>query len=338
MRAGVLATVVVAALAFALPAHASGPPTAWDGTNPFNCTLQQAGFGATVPDPGADPYCVDFDKRRQNISELGVADFLLNEPARVAAAVPKCFYFQSDHWRGSIVQNDGSTKTYEWDGHYFFDKARGEGGVWVTNFNLNGKTYDPSSMPGIPPDWSRYFGPGTGGVITHNQIPGDPNCAARLNQQPPVYAQSSGRTFAPPAGAPPAPCGPATGAVSAGRLGPATIGDADEQLRESLGDPIESANGVTRFCTPGRGKLVVLSRHGKAALILATGPGFTSGTRAKSLRRARTAARLGGGTRVANANGVLYGVRGGAVRFVAVYDRTAFRTSKRLAAALRLTR
>ena len=41
---------------------------------------------------------------------------------------------------------------------------------------------------------------------------------------------------------------------------------------------------------------------------------------------------------MASAGGVLFGVRGGAVRFVAVYDRTAFRTSMRLAAALRLTR
>ena len=147
----------------ALPAHALAPPTAWDGTNPFACTLQQAGFGATGPDPGADPYCIDFDKRRQNIAELGVVDFLANEPARTAAAVPKCFYFQADHWRGSVIQDDGSTKTYEWDGHYFFDKARAEGGVYVTNFNLNGHTADPSALPGLPPDWSRYSAPAPAG-------------------------------------------------------------------------------------------------------------------------------------------------------------------------------
>jgi hypothetical protein len=41
---------------------------------------------------------------------------------------------------------------------------------------------------------------------------------------------------------------------------------------------------------------------------------------------------------VASAGGVLYGLRGGAVRFVAVYDRAAFRTPARLAAALRRTR
>ena len=125
-------------------------PTGWNGDNPFTCELQNVGFGTAYPHPEADPFCVEFDKRRQNVSELGVVDFLSQEPARVAAASPKCFYFQSDHWRGSLVQDDPSTKTYEWDGHYFFDKARGEGGVWVSNFNFNGRTFDPSSLPGVP--------------------------------------------------------------------------------------------------------------------------------------------------------------------------------------------
>ena len=78
-------------------------------------------------------------------------------------------------------------------------------------------------------------------------------------------------------------------------------------------------------------------------LVLASSSGFRTArclgpcTSARALRRARAARRLGG-TRVASAGGVLYGVRGKAVRFVAVYDRTAYRTRARLAAALRLTR
>src|SRR5690348_2990152 len=71
-------------------ARAVSPPTPWDGSNPFDCTIQDAGQGTTVPDPGADPYCVRFDKTNQNITELGLVDFLSKEPARVAAAVPKC--------------------------------------------------------------------------------------------------------------------------------------------------------------------------------------------------------------------------------------------------------
>lgn len=173
-----------ALLALLVPASADAlaPPTGWDGQNPFHCELQQVGTGTAFPHPEADPFCVEFDKTHQNVTQLGVVDFLSNEPARVAAAVPKCFYFQSDHWRGSVVQDDQSTVLYEWDGHYFFDKAKGEGGAWVTNFKVNGQTGDPSTVPGMPPDFARFMGPGTGGVITRNSVPADPRCAAQAHQ------------------------------------------------------------------------------------------------------------------------------------------------------------
>jgi hypothetical protein len=343
MRAGVLVAAVASVLSLvAVPATGAAPPTGWDGSNPFNCTLQQAGLGPTGPDPGADPYCIDFDKRHQNVTELGVVDFLSHEPARVAAASPKCFYFQSDHWRGSIVESDGSTKTYEWDGHYFFDKARSEGGAWVTNFNVNGHTGDPSAMPGMPQDWARYFGPGTGGVITHNEVPADPSCVAKAGQGS-VYTQGARREFLPPVSAPPAQCGPASGEVGPGRLGPVHVRDTDDVVRVLLGDPVRVVRSVLRFCSTAAGKLVVAERRSRATLILASGAGFRTragigpGSRVRALRHARLAARLGA-TRVVRARGVLFGVRGRSVRFVAVYDRAAYRTPRALAAALRLTR
>lgn len=166
----------MALLALPSSAHALAPPEPWDGANPFGCRLQWAGFGALGPNPLADPYCVEFDKRRQNVTQLGVVDFILKEPARVAAALGKCRYFQADHWRGSIVQEDGRTKTYEWDGRYFFDRARSEGGVYVENFNVNGVTANPSALPGFPPEWKPFFGPGEGGVRTRNDLPVDPTC------------------------------------------------------------------------------------------------------------------------------------------------------------------
>jgi hypothetical protein len=46
--------------------------------------------------------------------------------------VPKCFSYQEDHWRGSVIQSDQSTVVYEFIGHYFFDKATEDGGVWRT--------------------------------------------------------------------------------------------------------------------------------------------------------------------------------------------------------------
>jgi hypothetical protein len=129
-----------------------------------------------VPDPGADPYCVYFDKTRQNVTGLGLLRFLEREPARTAAAVPKCFYFQEDHWRGSVVQSDGRTVLWEWVGHYFFNKATGDGGAWVTGFRLAG----------------HLVGPGTGGAITHDEVPVSRRCAAYARKHPNrVYANPS---------------------------------------------------------------------------------------------------------------------------------------------------
>lgn len=238
--------LVLAALA--LLAASPGEPTGWGGENPFSCVLQQAGLEAEVPDPGADPYCVEFDKTRQNVTELGVVDFLSKEPARVAAASDKCFYFQSDHWRGSVVQDDGSTKTYEWDGHYFYDKATGDGGAWVTNFNVNGRTQDPSQVPGMPPEYARHMGPGTGGVITRNQVEADPACAARASAEPErVYSRPPGT---------PAPGDP-RGCVDASGFAGIRLGMRDGDVRAKLGDPAVMRRGIKRWCAIGGGELLV---------------------------------------------------------------------------------
>lgn len=175
--ASLLVTAVAAAAGLAAtPAGALAPPSPWTGHNPFHCRIQNAGTGSTVPHPGADPLCVRYDKTHQNLTQLGLLRFLLLEPARVALAVPKCSYFQEDHWRGSLVQNDGRTVLYDFVGHYFFDKASGDGGVWVKHFTAAGHTFDPRTLPGFPRQYDKYFGPGTGGAITHDAVAADPSC------------------------------------------------------------------------------------------------------------------------------------------------------------------
>jgi hypothetical protein len=37
-------------------------------------------------------------------------------------------------------------------------------------------------LPGFPPQWDPYFGPGTGGVITHDDVPADPSCEAQASR------------------------------------------------------------------------------------------------------------------------------------------------------------
>jgi hypothetical protein len=185
------------ALLCALPAAAQAdspygqaqPYAPWDGTNPFNCTLQNAGTGTTVPDPNADPYCVEFDKTQQNVTGFGIFDFLANEPARFAAAGPKCFYYQSDHWTGSIMQGT-SPEFWHWDGQYFFDKAFGVGGVNVQSFRIGGQPASPSAYGEVPPEFAPYMDQGGGGSYIISNEPADPNCAARVDtpeEQAQVY-------------------------------------------------------------------------------------------------------------------------------------------------------
>jgi hypothetical protein len=165
---------------FLLASTAVAAPIApYDGSNPFRCKVQNVGTGTDFPDPGADPFCVEFDKTNQNVTDFGIVDFLLNEPARVAAAVPKCFYHQTDHWTGSIVQG-GAPVLWHWDGSYFFDKARGMGGVHVENFTVAGLPADPRALPGFPPEYAAYFAPGGGGAYT-DTVASEPDCAAKVD-------------------------------------------------------------------------------------------------------------------------------------------------------------
>src|SRR3954454_22564510 len=334
---------ILAAFIAAVPSTAAAQgPEGWDGTNPFVCTLQQVGTGTDFPQPGADPFCVEFDKRHQNVDKLGVVDFLSKEPARVAAASDKCFYFQSDHWRGSVVQSDGSTKTYEWDGHYFFDKARAEGGAWVTNFNINGQTSDPSQIPGMPAEFARYLGPGTGGVITRNDIPADPSCIEKAKQQSP-YAKPRVENRK-------------GGCLAPGAALPVTLGETGARVREALGEPVRVHRGFLRYCVAGGGKLLVgqpgdrsggaraVDDAAPAVMVLATHPAFAvhglhRGDPPRALRAPAPQRRLlfrQGATRVYRVGiGELAGLRDGRVRFVAVYDRRAIVSARALRAWLR---
>jgi hypothetical protein len=347
-----LLIALLAALAAASPALAAGPEP-WNGDNPFVCELQPAGFEATGKDPKADPYCVDFNKTRQNVTELGVVEFVSLEPARVAAATDKCFYFQSDHWRGSIVQDDGSTKTYEWDGHYFFDKARGEGGAWVTNFNVNGQTGDPTAIPGFPADYAQYFGPGTGGVRAVNgSIDADPACAARAKKEPEkIYAASARRPGEQKgfATAPEACRAPAGGRVTSRSLGPVRLRDTEAQVRSAIGPPAEIRRGFLRYCDRGaflvgqRGDrsgdlggdtseptVIVVARAGRFAV-----RGLRLGAKAKKVRGRRAGKVAGTRVVVLRRAPVAVGVKRGRIAFIAVFDRRVIRKAAGLRIRLR---
>ncbi len=183
-----LTGIALLAAALALPASAAaqtdpypeGPFAPWDGANPFNCELQDVGTGVDFPDPAADPFCVEFDKTQQNLTDLGLLAFLANEPARVGQALGKCFYYQHDHWTGSIVQGE-APELWHWDGSYVIDRGRGVFGANLQNFRILGQPASPSHYFPIPPEYAGFFDQdGIGGVLVLD-LPIDPTCADKVD-------------------------------------------------------------------------------------------------------------------------------------------------------------
>ena len=259
-----------AAVALALipgSAYAQGPAEPFDGTIPFDCVLQQAGTEAAFPDPEADPFCVEYDKRHQNVTELGVVQFLSLEPARVAQASPKCFYFQRDHWVGSVVQEDGRTETYSWDGSYYFDKAKGAGGAYIENFTFNNQSGDPTAMPGFPEEWKPYFGYGRGGVHSvGGSVDVDPACVAKAEEKSPYRKE--------PEASPGRPGCPEPDGEVGRSIGGLRLGATREETVQANGEPKYRKRGFFRYCVRGGGKYMVGFGRTRAEFLLTSNPGF----------------------------------------------------------------
>ncbi len=318
----------VAALAAATPAGAQTTPTGpWDGSNPFKCANQDVGTGTDFPYPNADPFCVEFDKTSQNITDFGIIDFLSKEPARTTAAATKCFYFQQDHWTGSIAQ-DEPPELWHWDGRYYFDRAKGTGGVSIHNFRIGGQPGD--IRPFVPDAYKPYFyGRGGGGVKVVFESDPDPVCGAKVDTPSERRAVYRGGATAYPR------CIVPGGRIGARHVGRAGLGTRRKALRKHLGHPRSHKRGVDRWCVVGAANLrVAYSAKRRAEIIRTTAPGQTfhgvgpgsKGAKAKSsllLTRAfnlgRTSvfkAEAGHGSRL------LAGIRAGRVRWLALASGT----------------
>jgi hypothetical protein len=254
MRRAIATGVAAALLAAAAPgiAGAQSGLSGWDGKNPFACTLQQLGGGTAFPEPNADPFCVEYDKRHQNVNNLGVVDFLSKEPARVAAAGPKCFYFQRDHWVGSVIEGNQQTQTYAWDGSYYYDKAKGTGGVFVENFSFNGQSGDPTLVPGFPSQYKPYFGDGRGGFRADNDVPVDPSCVAKAKKKNPYATGGPGGSSG---GSGRDGCRVPGGQVDRG-IGGIRLDQSRRSVRRTLGPPTKETVLWVDYCMTGGGRLV----------------------------------------------------------------------------------
>ena len=324
-------------------AQSSEPVGPYFGEIPFNCVLQNVGTGTDFPDPDADPFCVEFDKTNQNITDFGLVEFTAQEPARVAAASSKCFYFQRDHWTGSVNQGE-QPEVWHWDGDYWFDRARGVGGVSVRNFRVGGEPAD--ATPFVPEGYRPYFDQaGGGGAVVEMESGPDPSCAARVDtpaKRDQIYA---GRPAGPSCIAP-------GGKLRGKRIGRVRLGMRREQALARLGPPQDHRRGVDRWCLVGKGKLRVeyADEAGRATLIRSSGRGHAvrgvaRGDRARrahrkldperrfQLRHTRVFTAGTAGRRVS-----LLGIAGTRVRWVAVADGALLQSDRLLKAALRRSR
>lgn len=246
-RALLLATALALASAAPAAAQTTQPLGPWDGTNPFRCVNQDVGKGTDFPDPKADPFCVEFDKTSQNITDFGIVDFAAQEPTRVAAAGDKCFYFQRDHWTGSIVQGS-EPELWHWDGSYFFDRAKGVGGVHVTNFRIGGVPAD--ATPYVPAAYQPYVSPtGGGGVRVLLESNPDPICKAKIEAaggRDAIYRGPEARDCIQPGGR-----------IHGSRVGGAALGTSPAETRRRLGSPHKRKHGSWRWCVVGGSSLRV---------------------------------------------------------------------------------
>jgi hypothetical protein len=282
---GVLGVAVAAT-----PAHAQSTPEVlgpWDGTNPFKCQLQDVGTGTDYPDPAADPFCVEFDKTSQNVTDLGLVDFLSKESARVAAASTKCFYFQRDHWTGSVIQGQ-DPELWHWDGSYFFDLGKGIGGVHVANLRVGGVPLDatPYAPAALRPFLVRGGG---GGAMLELETRPHPACAARVDtaeERRQIYRDE-----------PLFPnCVEPGGELRGRRLGALRLGMDREGALSRLGPPRSHARRTDRWCVEGDASLWATYGRGgtpRVAMIRTTSRGHTERRVGAGTRRAKARRKLG---------------------------------------------
>jgi hypothetical protein len=149
-----------------------------------NCTVHRFGEGQAPPLSGIpdDPLCVEYAKRDITITDGGAIRFLAAEPARFLVAVPKCQYWQQDHWSVQIAPRQLALIT--WDGNYWFDEGSGQAGARLSNLRIAGVRVGAAQaadlVEPLSPTLAGYFrayGRGGTGSGYAGSIPFRPSCA-----------------------------------------------------------------------------------------------------------------------------------------------------------------
>jgi hypothetical protein len=149
-----------------------------------DCTVHRFGEGV-APDLNSypdDPLCVEYAKRDITVDNGGAIRFLLAEPARFAIALPKCQYWQQDHW--SVQFSRGDVPVVRWDGSYWFDKGTGQAASRLHDLRIGGQRAGlrraARRVAPYSPQLASYFrrySRGGDGMGYSSSVPFDPRCA-----------------------------------------------------------------------------------------------------------------------------------------------------------------
>ena len=327
-----VAAAVAAFAPLSAPVPQGNPAEPYDGHLPFNCQLQDVGTGTDFPDPESDPFCVEFDKTEQNVTDLGVLDFASKEPARVAAAGAKCFYFQRDHWTGSIVQ--GGTRDLPLRRQLLL--RRGKRLRRRPHRQLPDRRPARRCLRIRPAGVQAVFRQGGGGAYFADNSQVRPDCVAEVDtaqKQKQVYAHDLD-----------------AGPIFRKRITPLAFGTARSAILGEEGLPYLSDHGTDRFTVTGGGQLrVAYKGSGDSATVSAllttapkdargaVHPGDPAGPARKALHAKR---RFGLGefkvfeARRRKRSRLFLATEKGKVAWIAVVDPTQIRGRKAVKAAL----
>jgi hypothetical protein len=249
MRAALaVAGALIVTAAFAGPAAAQAPQQ-WDGSNPFTCTLQN---GASLTDPNADPFCVEYDHSLTDPN--AIAQLLSNGPTQLAAASSKCFLYEQDHFTGALGEVDTAM---------FVNKATGTGGSAITHASIpvpgsGGMVTVPvvQACAGQQTGGGGGTGTGTGGGGFLGSLSGpNPGVKTRTGVQ----------------------CKKLGGNAKSG-LGRARLGMTRKAVVKRFGKPTRRAAGYYHYCLRGGGDLAIhFGRHGKSDALMTNGKRFHAG-------------------------------------------------------------
>ena len=200
------------------------------------------GFGTAFPQPDADPFCVEFDKRAPERDQLGVVDFLSQEPARVAAASPQVLLLP-DRPLARLDRAGRRRPPRPTAGTaLLLRQGEGAGGVAVSELPRGRPVGRPAAVPGFPAEYRPYFGKGRAASTSPAGIDVEPRCVELAKREPSTAARAPGSA----AGWQGAGSAAASGA-SASAHPPACA--------PALGAPTDREPLLVRYCMEGGGTL-----------------------------------------------------------------------------------